>query len=131
MVAIAALYRCLVRALIRRPEINADVGPIERGVCAENIWQAQRAGVGAQFVDAVARRLVPVTDLVAATLELVAEDAELLGCGDWLGRIGNIIARGTSADHQLVTFRAALAHDQDDEAALRSVIRALTQGTIA
>lgn len=129
-VAIAAFFRCLVRALIRRPDINTYVGPIERGVCAENVWQAQRAGTGAQFVDRSRPSLVPVAEIVAATMDLIADDAEALDCADWVGRIADIVKRGTSADHQIATFHAAKAREEDDETALRSVVRELAKMTL-
>ena len=41
-VAIASLYRCLVRAMTRRTDDAFDA--MERAVARENIWQAQRGG---------------------------------------------------------------------------------------
>jgi carboxylate-amine ligase len=48
--AVAALYRCLVRCLYRRPDLNADVDQVDRGMAVENKWRAQRYGVEASFV---------------------------------------------------------------------------------
>src|SRR4051812_1250692 len=40
-IAIAALYRCLVRHLSRRHEVNADLDAVERAIAVENKWRAQ------------------------------------------------------------------------------------------
>jgi hypothetical protein len=39
----------LVRYLCRRPLVNADFDPVERGISVENKWRAQRYGVEATF----------------------------------------------------------------------------------
>jgi carboxylate-amine ligase len=54
-IAIAALYRCLVRYLCRRPSVNADLTPLDRGIAVENKWRAQRFGVDATFASPVGR----------------------------------------------------------------------------
>ena len=130
-VAIASLYRCLVRAVARRPDLNAAVGPVERAVCAENIWQAQRKGTGASFVDAATSACVSVQDSLKAMLDLVAEDAEALGCTDWVKKTRDIATNGSSADRQLAAFQKARSSDASDEVALRSVIAMLAETTAA
>ena len=50
-VAIAALYQAVMRAAIRHPDLNKNMGPIDRAVCAENIWQVQQFGVDATLID--------------------------------------------------------------------------------
>ena len=106
-VAIAALYRSLLRAVHRRPELNVGTGPFEHAVCAENVWQAQQAGTAARFVDAATGARVPVRDALDAALALCAEDAAALGCAEWVERTRNILERGSSADRQIAAFKAA------------------------
>jgi carboxylate-amine ligase len=130
-VAIATLYRCLVRALIRRPALSRPVGPVERGVCAENIWQAQRHGLGATFVDGETGECTGVADYLETVLERVAEDAAALGCSGWLDATREIVRSGTSADLQTTAFRDARARGADNDAALRSVIGELARRTAA
>ena len=48
--AIAALYRCLVRLLVRRPELAPDWTPFTRRLIDENRWRAKRFGIDAEFV---------------------------------------------------------------------------------
>lgn len=127
-VAIAALYRCLLHAVWRRPEVNAGFGPIEHGVCAENVWQAQQGGTAARFVDAATGQRVPVRDVLEAALDLCAEDAMALDCGGWVAHTRDILARGTSADQQLATYSQA---GGDGAGALRHVIGMLSSQTVS
>ncbi|MBN8478935.1 MAG: carboxylate-amine ligase, partial [Burkholderiales bacterium] len=48
--AIAALYRCLVRALVRTPAPVAARAPFERRLIDENRWRAKRFGLDATFL---------------------------------------------------------------------------------
>lgn len=130
-VAIAALYRCLVRALTLRPHLSRSVGPVERGICAENIWHAQRNGTGAQFVDAKSGDCVSVADRLESVLAMVAEDAAVLGCAEWIAVTREIVRAGTSADHRMTLFREAKANGNDDDEALRVVIGMLVERTAA
>ncbi len=125
-VAIAALYRCLLHAVWRRPEINASFGPIEHGVCAENIWQAQQGGTSSCFVDAANGGRVPLRDALEAAITLSAEDADALGCSRWVARTRDILERGSSADRQLAAYEAA---GGEGAAAMAKVVEALAAGT--
>ncbi|WP_252406553.1 hypothetical protein, partial [Acinetobacter pittii] len=69
--AIAALYRTLVRHLIRNPEINAHLSPVSRALMQENKWRAQRYGVHGSFVDEQRRITLSVRDVVAETLDQI------------------------------------------------------------
>ena len=74
--AIAALYRCLVRMADRRPEWNRHLTGASRAIAAENLWRAQRDGVRAELIDAEAGGTVPFAACLDAVLALVAEDAD-------------------------------------------------------
>ena len=131
VVAIAALYQALVRAVARRPDINDDTGPVDRGVCAENIWQVQQHGTEAQLIDARRGGTAPVSDHLDAVLDLVSEDADALGSSEWVKATRNILARGSSADRQLAIFRETKSTGSDDNAALLKVVRTLAEETQA
>lgn len=126
-VAIAALYRCLLRAVWRRPTLNAGIGPIERAICAENVWQAQRHGTAARFVDPAEGGRVPLGEALEAAIALCAEDAAALDCTHWVARTRDILRRGSSADRQLALYQA----DGRGEAALAEVVKALAEDTAA
>src|SRR4051812_47152865 len=93
--AIAALYRCLVRHLCRRPFLNADLDTVGRAIAVENKWRAQRYGVEASFVSPAGA--VSMTALLDDTLEKIAPDAEALQCGDHVLHCRTIVRSGSSA----------------------------------
>ena len=128
-VAIAALYRALIRRLSRSPEINAGVGAIDRGVCASNIWLVQQHGVTACLIDVARRTAVPVAEHLEQVLELVREDAEALGCLDWALKTREILREGSGADRQLAAFRDAVDNGSGTEDALRAVVKMLARET--
>ncbi|HEV7253035.1 MAG TPA: carboxylate-amine ligase [Mesorhizobium sp.] len=105
--AIAALYRCILRLLHRRPEVNKELSGASRAIAAENLWRAQAEGVRAEFVDEDRESAVPFADHLAHVLAQVSEDAEALGCGAEVGAALAIAQRGTSADGQMRVFREA------------------------
>ncbi len=129
VVAIAALYRCLVRAAVRLPDAMSGVGPVERAIAAENIWQAQRKGVHATFVDAATGGTTTVADMLAATLALVADEAAAFGCADALAGAQRIVREGTSADLQRAVFREGRDGGADENDALKAVVRKLAEMT--
>ncbi len=130
-VAIAALYRALLRTVHRRPDLNAGFGPIERGICAENIWQAQQGGIAAKFVDAENGGTITVPQALEAAIAIAAEDAA--GDTAWMLKTRDILGRGTSADRQLAGFRPdkdGEGEGDEREAKLRDVVRRLAEETV-
>ncbi|WP_020181238.1 carboxylate-amine ligase [Methylopila sp. M107] len=131
VLSITALYRALVRRLARSPEINAGVGPVDRGVCASNIWLVQQHGVEASLIDVRRRAAIPVEQHLDEAIELVREDAKALGCLDHVLASRGIIERGTSADAQIAAFRDAIANGSGVEDAMRAVVKMLGRETVA
>ena len=124
-IAIAAVYRCLVRAAVRRPDALPMAGAVERAVAAENVWQAQRHGVAAIFVDAATGAARPVAAVLDDVIALVMEDADALGCVDPVASASKIVEEGTSADLQRAAFREALSAGANEAKALRAVVAKL------
>jgi carboxylate-amine ligase len=120
--AIAALYRCLVRYLMRKPDIHAGMTPAMRGIAVENMWRAQRYGVHGGLIASDGSGMRPISDLVAELSAELAEDAEALGCAPELARCATIVAEGTSADEQLHVFERARERGETDQAALAAVV---------
>jgi glutamate---cysteine ligase / carboxylate-amine ligase len=127
--AIAALYRCLVRRLHRDRKLNAWLSGASRAIIAENTWRAQRYGIHGSFVDETTRTARPVGDVLNDVLDLVAEDAATLGCERELDLARWIIARGTSADRQLTIYTEALGRGLSNRDALTRVVDWLTEET--
>jgi glutamate---cysteine ligase / carboxylate-amine ligase len=101
-VAIAVLYRVLVRYLYTHTEHNAGLDVVDRGIAVENKWRAQRYGATGSFV--TRSGAVAVAEVLDMVLERIAADAEALACAEQLERCRAIIAAGTSADEQLRIF---------------------------
>ena len=75
--------------------------------------------------------LVPYPDLIEELIELVAKDADELGCVAEVEHAREIVARGTSADRQLEAYRQALAGGADESEALQAVVDLLIGDSIA
>ena len=114
-IAIAALYRCLVRMVDRRPELHRGLTGADRALAGENLWRAQRDGVRAQLIDAEAGEARPFAEHIDAVLAQVAEDAAALGCEAALGGVLRILADGTSADRQRALFTEARREGAEGE----------------
>ncbi len=121
-IAIAALYRCLGRALWRQPNLHADWSAITSLIVDENKWRAQRYGIDEGFVDERERRLIPFRDAFATLLGLVAEDIAHFGCEAEIELARRILTRGTSAHRQLAIYGEARQRGLRRVAALREVV---------
>ena len=120
--AVAALYRCLVRLADRRPELNRGPTGASRAITAENLWRAQRDGVRGSPIDDASGEAVPFAAHLDAVLALVAEDARALGCAPELEAARAIASRGTSADRQGAVFAKARGRGLGEREALLPVV---------
>ena len=125
-VAIAALYRCLVRYLHRRPTVNAALGPVGRGIAVENKWLAQRYGVAASF--ASPEGAISVSEMLDDVLVKAREDIDVLGCWEEMQHCRGIIGGGSSADRQLRAFEQASRMPASDP--LDAVLRWIADTTV-
>ncbi|MBF9231762.1 carboxylate-amine ligase [Microvirga alba] len=128
--AIAALYRCLVRRLSLDPTLNAGQTGASRAINDENGWRAQRYGIHGSFVDEASRSAKPVRQILDETLALVAHDAQALGCERELDLARWIVARGTSADQQLTLYTEAIGRGLSSREALAGVVDWLSAETV-
>jgi glutamate---cysteine ligase / carboxylate-amine ligase len=120
--AIAALFRCLVRALDRDRDLNSGFDRVGRAITQENKWHAQRYGISAVFVDPFSRSPLTTRQWLDQVLDFIAEDVDALGCAAEIAHVGTIIEAGTSADHQIALFGKAKADGRSRSAALAEVI---------
>ena len=120
--AIAALYRCLVRLAVRRPELNRGLTGASRALVSENLWRAQRDGVHASLLDEGSGTVVPFATCLDAILIDVAEDADALGCRPEIEMSRLIAKEGTSADRQRAVFASARRDMADTSGALAAVV---------
>lgn len=117
-IAIAPLYRVLVRHLYFDVGGTGHLDVLSRAIAQENKWRAQRYGVHGTFVTQAGA--VSVGDFLDQVIAMTAHDALVLGCTGEVGHCRTIVAQGTSADGQIGIFQVRAAAD-DEEAALAQV----------
>jgi carboxylate-amine ligase len=130
-IAIAALYRCLLRMLWRLRISNQRWRRYSHMLISENRWRAQRYGLDEGLVDFGKGEVVPVGDLVEEIIALTAEDAEAFGCVAEVEHARDIVRRGTSAHRQLAIHAEALEAGRSREEAQRAVVDWLIEESVA
>ncbi len=128
---VASLYVCLLRMLLRLRRSNTRWRSYKAMLINENRWRAMRYGFDQGMIDFGRLKLVPYPELLAELLELVAEDADALGCTAEVAHASTILSRGTSAHRQLALYQQALDAGHGTDQALRSVVDWLVAETVA
>ncbi len=81
------------------------------------------------LIDLAKGAVVPFEDLLDELLSLIAQDARALGCVEEVGRVRNILSRGTSAHRQLKDYELERASGASVEESLKSVVDTLIADT--
>jgi carboxylate-amine ligase len=127
---VAALYQSLL-AMLHRLRTSNQRWRVYPLICVEeNRWRAQRYGITDTLIDFGLGEQVPYGDLLAEILDMVATDAEALGCADEVRHAREILGRGTSAQSQIGIHDAALAAGDDKQTALIKVVDWLIAETV-
>jgi carboxylate-amine ligase len=92
--------------VIRRPDLNADLGAVHRALVEENRWRAQRYGTDGTYIDLNTFERVPFKAWLEAVLVLLADDIGTFGSEDDIQHVRAILKRGTSAHLQLEYYRS-------------------------
>lgn len=121
-VSIAALYVCLVRMLYRLRRANLSWRTYPVFLLEENRWRAARYGAAGSLFDFGKGELVPYSELLAELLDLIREDASILGCAEEVARARAISHEGTSADRQVAAWKQALAAGASPQEAMHAVV---------
>jgi glutamate---cysteine ligase / carboxylate-amine ligase len=124
---LAALIQSLCRMLYRLRERNQRWRLYDTFLIGENRWRAQRYGTREGLIDFGRREIVPVAELMEEMIEMLAEDAEALGCLAELEHVRDMIVRGTSSERQRAVYAAARADGRDHGTAMRDVVRHLIE----
>jgi glutamate---cysteine ligase / carboxylate-amine ligase len=125
---IASIYRCLIRAIVRLPDFGRERTNLTRLLIDENRWQAKRHGTSAEFVDVLqGSERMPLQQYWQTLLSVIAEDAVALKCEAQVMHAEKIFARGTSADQQLMIYRAARDRGASRHEACRDTMRWLIE----
>ena len=128
-VAVAALYRCILRMLYRLRRNNQRWRQYPLFLLNENRWRAQRYGFADGLFDFGRGEIMPFAGLLDELLAFVRPDAEHFGCVAEVEHTRTIVARGTSADAQLAEFNRALEQGQAPKEALQAVVAMLVRAT--
>jgi carboxylate-amine ligase len=129
-IAIAALFRCIVRMLYRLRRRNQRWRYYPPFLVRENRWRAQRYGIAEGLVDFGKGQVVSFPVLLEELFDLVAEDAAYFGCVAEIRHARQIVANGTSADRQLARFDAVKALGGSEQAALVAVVDGIIDDTL-
>jgi glutamate---cysteine ligase / carboxylate-amine ligase len=124
---LAALIQSLCRMLYRLRERNQRWRLYDTFLIGENRWRAQRYGTREGLIDFGRREIVPVAELMEEMIEMLAEDAEALGCLAEVEHVRDMIVRGTSSERQRAVYAAARADGRDHGTAMRDVVRHLIE----
>jgi carboxylate-amine ligase len=130
-VSVAALFVCIMRMLYRLRRSNQKWRDYPGFLIEENLWRAQRYGVNDPLFDFGKGQLVPFAALIDELLDLVAEDAAVLGCEKEVKRALNIATGGTSADRQVLCYEQLIGKGATADAALTGVVDQLIAETVS
>jgi carboxylate-amine ligase len=123
--SIAALNQCLLRMLYRLRIRNQRWRVYETFLVGENRWRAQRYGMSEDLIDFGRGAVVPYAELLDEMIELVAEDAEALGCTAEIEATRDIIAKGNSSVRQRAVHQAARDGGASEAEAMDAVVQSL------
>ena len=129
-ISVAAIYACLLRMLWRLKKRNQRWRVYPAALVRENRWLAMRHGVTGTLVDFGRGEQVPYAELLEEIFELIAEDAEALGCTAEVLHAREIVRRGTSADRQIATFEQQMKQHDDPKVAFRAVVDELVADSV-
>lgn len=122
---LAALTQCLTRMLWRKSREGQGWPVVQNFMIEENRWRAQRYGTSKSFIDFGRKALIPCAQAVDELLDLIAEDAAVLGCEAEVARARDIVTGGTSADHQRAVYAREKLSGKDHKTALNAVVQSL------
>jgi len=130
-IALAATLVCILRMLYRLRRNNQRWRIYTPMLIRENRWRAMRYSFDEGLIDLAKGVVVPFATLLEEILELVAEDAEALGCTAEVESTRDILARGTSAHRQQDVFEREREAGASDEDAAVAVVDMLIADTCA
>lgn len=120
--SLAALTQCLTRMLWRLRVNNQRWRRYDNFLVSENRWRAQHYGITEGLIDFGRGEIVPFAELMQEMMELIAEDAEALGCTAEVEAACDILETGTSSDRQRKVRDAAAAAGLSQDEQLRAVV---------
>nr|WP_256465515.1 YbdK family carboxylate-amine ligase [Bradyrhizobium sp. 159] len=130
-VAMAALFRALVRHVVHHPDLNATYSPVHRALIEENRWRAQRYGTDGTYIDLASFEPISFRSWLDAVIAMLAPDIAHLGVEGDIQHLKTIPKRGTSAHLQLEYFRSLRKFGRSPREAIADVTQWLRTSTEA
>ena len=130
-ISLAAMLVCILRMLYRLRTRNQRWRIYTPMLIRENRWRAMRYSYDEGLIDFARGTVVPFDELLDEMLDLIAEDAEALGCAKEVAAVRDILERGTSAHRQLWDYEREQAAGKSVEDSLKSVVDTLIEDTAA
>ncbi len=124
---LAAIVQSLARFFWRLKAQNRRWRIYDNFLISENRWRAMRYGTDNGLIDLGRRELLGFDELVDELIALVREDAEALGCLAEVEAARGIVQNGNAARAQRQVYYDALEARDTPEAALRAVVRHLSE----
>ena len=128
LMAIVALYACLIRYLLRQSRDLPFVHESMSEIIHENKWQAQRFGIFSFLANPTGER-VDIDDVLRPMVKSLTEDARALDCEDDLNHTLQIVKNGSGADRQLDHYRFCILNGASVEEALHEVVNLVVEET--
>jgi carboxylate-amine ligase len=130
-IALAAMVACILRMLYRLRTRNQRWRIYTPMLIRENRWRAMRYSFDEGLIDLARGAVVPFGELLDEMLDLIAEDADALGCAKEVASVRDILERGTSAHRQLRAYEQEQAAGKSVEDSLKTVVDTLIENTAA
>src|SRR5215204_3691873 len=130
-VAVAALFRALVRRVIHEPDLNANLSAVHRALVEENRWRAQRYGTDGTYIDLSTFEPVSFKAWLDAVILSLTEDIGAFGSQGDIQHLRTILKRGTSAHLQLEYYRSLRKFGRKPREAIAEVTKWLRASTEA
>ena len=130
-IALAAMLVCILRMLYRLRTRNQRWRIYTPMLIRENRWRAMRYSFDEGLIDLARGAVVPFGELLDEMLDLIAEDADALGCTKEVASVRDILERGTSAHRQLRAYEQEQAAGKSVEDSLKTVVDTLIENTAA
>jgi glutamate---cysteine ligase / carboxylate-amine ligase len=128
-IALAAVLVSILRMLYRLRQANQRWRIYTPMLIQENRWRAMRYSFDEGLIDFAKGKIVPFEELIEEVLQLIAEDAEALGCAQEVGSVRNILRHGTSAHRQIKAYELAQAAGGSTDDCLKAVVDELIEDT--
>jgi carboxylate-amine ligase len=125
-----ALVQAFVAKLVKLRRHNQSWRSYRSELLSENKWRAARYGLDGLLIDFGIEEAISVRTMWGELLTFIDDVLDELGCRQEVEYVNHILKHGTSADRQIATYHAALAHGNSEQEALIKVMDGLLRETV-